>query len=257
MIELRVKNSSLDVSRPKKRRHQNITNKKIKSSKAQKKRKITNQSKRSKSAVVTNKRRRKKNNAHHPKKKTLQKRKKALKHWKKLLLELFLSIILGLTLVTLVFSFFIKITEVKGSSMVPTLRAQDVVVIEKRKKIKRFDLLAFYDGKKRIQVRRVIGLPGEKISYKEDTLLINDQPLDEKFIIAEINESQKNGKNYTEDFSSQVWSSDGTIPEGTYFVLGDYRPYAVDSRDYGFVAEKNFLGKATMRVWPLNGLTAF
>lgn len=137
--------------------------------------------------------------------------------------------------------------------MVPTLREGDKVLIQKKTTFRRFDIVAYTVGDGEPQIRRIIGLPGETIRYTQDTLFVNEQPVDEKFLVDEINESQKNGRDYTEDFEQQPI----VIPEGYYFVLGDNRPYATDSRHYGLVAEKRFLGKVTTQLFPFNEIKAF
>lgn len=73
----------------------------------------------------------------------------------------------------------------------------------------------------------------------------------------EVNESQRNGKNYTEDFIVHELASTTIIPEGYYFVLGDNRPYATDSRVYGLVSAENMIGKVTVRILPFTSIKAF
>ncbi|MFD1901106.1 signal peptidase I [Enterococcus termitis] len=127
--------------------------------------------------------------------------------------------------------------------MIPTLRNGDILLVQKNNEFQRFDLAVFVNEKNKTQVRRIIGLPGEKIAYKEDILYVNDQPIDEKFIVDEVNESQRNGKNFTEDFTSEDLTSTKIIPDGYYLVLGDNRSYATDSRVYGLISLENMIGK--------------
>lgn len=166
--------------------------------------------------------------------------------------DFFVAIVIATTFFMVLSSFFISIIRVRGYGMVPILREGDVTLIQKTNDFRRFDLVSFRTGHKKFQIRRIIGLPGETISYSKDTLFVNEQPIDEKFLVDAINETKKNGGNYTEDFTFQ--SID--IPEGYYFVLGDNRPYATDSRYYGLISKKNFLGKVTMQVFPFNEIKA-
>ncbi|MGG5342644.1 signal peptidase I [Enterococcus sp. AZ192] len=184
------------------------------------------------------------------------KKKKALKR-KRMLRDVILASFLTIILAVVISSFFFKVTKVHGFSMISTLRDEDVLVVKKRAELKRFDLVAFVNKKNNIQVRRVIGLSGEKITYEGDTLYVDDQRVDEKFIVEEINESQANGKNFTEDFMSGDLTSTKTIPDGYYLVLGDNRPYAADSRVYGLISAENVVGKVTIRLLPLINLQAF
>lgn len=174
-----------------------------------------------------------------------------------MLRDVILASFLTIILAVVISSFFFKVTKVHGFSMISTLRDEDVLVVKKRAELKRFDLVAFVNKKNNIQVRRVIGLSGEKITYEGDTLYVDDQRVDEKFIVEEINESQANGKNFTEDFMSGDLTSTKTIPDGYYLVLGDNRPYAADSRVYGLISAENVVGKVTIRLLPLINLQAF
>lgn len=161
---------------------------------------------------------------------------------------LFLLVIVSLTQ--------FKGTRVQSYAMMPTLHNGDLVVAKRTKQPARFDLIVFKIGEKQ-QVRRVIGLPDETIQYNQDILLVNGKPVDEKFIVDEINESQYNGKNYTENFFSGELNGSKTIPKGYCLVLGDNRPYATDSRHYGLIATRNIIGVIKLRLLPVNDLTSF
>lgn len=140
-------------------------------------------------------------------------------------------------------SFFFTIIQVHGFGMVPTVRNKEAVIVTKTKEINRFDLLVFASSSEKKKIRRVIGLPGENIRYEKDILYVNGTPITEKFIVDAINDSQKNGRDYTENFSLNT-----IIPEDFYLVLGDNRPYATDSRHYGLIHEKYIIGKVRMRL---------
>lgn len=189
---------------------------------------------------------------HHNKK--IKRQKQPVKNYLK---ELIVAISLSVVLILVISSFFLTIVTVHGFSMIPTLREKDQVLVQKTTDFKRFDLVAFKSGNGNTQIRRVIGLPEEKIAYTDDTLFVNDQPIDEKFIMDEINESQRNGKNYTEDFTNRTLTSAVVIPEGYYLVLGDNRPYATDSRHYGLIAKENVIGKVTMQLLPFGEMKSF
>lgn len=173
--------------------------------------------------------------------------------YKRFLRDLFLALVGGSILAFGLSQFFVTTATVHNFSMVPTLREGDKVLIRKTNEVHRFDLVAFTIGDGRLQIRRVIGLPGETIEYTADTLYVNDRPVDEKFLVSAINESQKNGRNYTEDFGQKT----KVIPEQYYFVLGDNRPYATDSRHYGLVVKERILGVVTTQLFPFNEIKAF
>jgi len=215
-----------------------------------KKKPSTTRKKRPSQKVPAKKTGNKKRSNHH--KKTKRK-----KHVKNYLKELIVAISLSVVLIFVISSFFLTIVTVHGFSMIPTLREKDQVLVQKTTDFKRFDLIAFKSGNGNTQIRRIIGLPEEKIAYTDDTLFVNDQPIDEKFIMDEINESQRNGKNYTEDFTNRTLTSAVAIPEGYYLVLGDNRPYATDSRHYGLIAKENVIGKVAMQLLPFGEMKSF
>ncbi len=144
--------------------------------------------------------------------------------------------------VLFLFIFVIGVQQVMGPSMQPTFKKGDVAIFNKFvyrfKDIKREDIVVV-SVKDKYMIKRVIGLPGEKIEYKDNKLYINGKEYEEKYI--------DTSKIVTEDFETN-----GIIPEGKYLVLGDNRPDSQDSRDYGFVSKSDIKGKTWFRIWPLN-----
>lgn len=170
--------------------------------------------------------------------------------------DLLLAIVVASIILPICALFFIHFSTVNGYGMTPTLRNEDVVIIKKTQQLKRFDLVLFKRGND-TQIRRVIGLPGEMIQYKEDSLYIDGQKTDEKFIVEEINESQRSGMNFTENFSIYDMIAQQTIPKNQYLLLGDNRSYATDSRHYGLIDEERIIGVVTMRILPLEHLQSY
>lgn len=136
------------------------------------------------------------------------------------------------------------IQQVVGPSMKNTLSNRDIVLLSrihyKFFDIKRFDVISFeYDDTKYL-IKRVIGLPGEKIEYKNNSLYVNGKLIEEDYL--------KNIK--TEDFNIQKLGYE-TIPDGKYLVLGDNRGDSLDSRSFGFIDENKILGKVIFKFWPI------
>ena len=96
------------------------------------------------------------------------------------------------------------------------------------------------EGKEEI-IKRIIGLPGEHISYKNNKLYVNDKVLEENFDFRKTN-----------DFNLEEICSCNSIPKGKYLVLGDNRPISKDSRMIGLIDEKDILGKAVYCIWPIS-----
>ncbi len=88
-------------------------------------------------------------------------------------------------------------------------------------------------------IKRIIGVPGDRVRVQDGIVYVNDVPLEEDYITA------NSGRDLEEE---QV------VPADNYFVLGDNRPYSSDSRSWGFVPEENIIGKALLSYWPLDDL---
>ncbi len=132
---------------------------------------------------------------------------------------------------------------VNGTSMDPTLENGDIMILNKIgyriTKIKRFDIVVI-KYKDELLIKRVIGLPGEKIKYVNNTLYVNGKKLDEEF-----------DKTYTYNFSLKEIGST-TVPDDSYFVLGDNREVSKDSRSIGFIDRENIVGKSSLTLFPFN-----
>ncbi|UJF14789.1 signal peptidase I [Jeotgalibaca sp. MA1X17-3] len=141
---------------------------------------------------------------------------------------------------------FIPVT-VEGISMNPTLQSGDHILYESFTSIKRFDIILFHDTKGNSYIKRVIGLPGESLSYQEDQLYIDSEPVDDSFIFKKNN---IDNQVFTPDFSLESITGEIVIPEEHYFVLGDNRTRSKDSRMFGFVPKSSIEGKAILIFYP-------
>ena len=143
--------------------------------------------------------------------------------------------------------YIIGLQQIVGTSMQPTLENGNIVILDKISykfiDIKRNDIVSIYDENSKYLVKRIIGLPGEYIEYKNNELYINGEVKDEPYLIA----------TKTEDFNLTDLGYD-KIPEDMYLVLGDNREISLDSRssNIGLIDKKNILGKVRFRIWPLN-----
>lgn len=161
------------------------------------------------------------------------------------------SIVLCLMIFTQVFLF--SNYTVYGRSMLPTIHDGDKVLVNKityRNTLPdRFDTVVFHADEKSDYIKRIIGVPGDKIHMKNDILYINDKPTDEPYL-----NSFKEGNHvfpFTEDFTLEELTGSRVVPEGHFFVLGDNRRNSIDSRTIGFVSSENIVGKASLCYWPL------
>ena len=155
---------------------------------------------------------------------------------KKIIKE-YLPYVLIIILVILIKRFIVSPVKVNGTSMMNTLHSGDIMILNSSayyfNDIERFDIVVIDEGDEYI-IKRVIGLPGETIEYKDNKLYINNKLVKDKF---------GNGK--TSDFKEK-------IGKNSYFVLGDNRGNSMDSRVFGSFKKKKIIGKTNLTVFPFD-----
>ena len=142
---------------------------------------------------------------------------------------------------TLVFSLWLPVLQVQRGSMTPTLSDGDIIVFVTTGQIRRGDIVAFHHGNQ-VLVKRVIAVGGDSVDIDDDgAVFLNSEPLPEPYV-------------------SGLYAGDRTtalpcrVPENQFFVLGDHRQTSIDSRsaDIGLVHRDQMIGRALIRIWPLN-----
>jgi signal peptidase I len=114
----------------------------------------------------------------------------------------------------------------------------------------RFDIVVFHATPTKDFIKRVIGLPGDHIEYRNDTLYVNGKPIPEPYL--KPYKAQVQG-NLTYDFKLQDTAvGQKTVPKGELFVMGDNRRRSKDSRIIGAVPIKEIVGKVDLQFWPLD-----
>ena len=131
---------------------------------------------------------------------------------------------------------------ITSSSMVPTLEVKDRLIVTRvhdYKSLKEGDIVLFKNDefKDDILIKRLIGLPGDKIEIKNGVVFRNGEKLQEDYV--------KNNEVYNGDFQ---------VPEGRYFFLGDNRANSNDSRCWKdpYVDESKIEGKARIKYYPVS-----
>lgn len=164
-----------------------------------------------------------------------------------------ICLIIGYGVASVLTTFVAHETKVEGESMEPTLSSGDSVIIQKISYYlsdpKRYDVVVFpvesiAEGQKEqtYYVKRIIGLPGEKVQIVDGKVYINDQLLEsDTYCLSDILEAG-------------IASSPVELGEDEYFVLGDNRNMSTDSRtDYvGMVHRSSIIGRVDFCIWPLN-----
>lgn len=148
-------------------------------------------------------------------------------------------------------TFLIQAFYIPSPSMTPTLAVNDRVLVNKMSyrlhDINRGDIVVFLrpeseqstDLQIKDLIKRVVGLPGDTIESRDGSLYVNGARLIEPYL---PRGTQTDGLERT------------VVPKGTIFVMGDNRPNSKDSRVFGPIPEKDVVGRAFVRVWPLTHL---
>lgn len=165
--------------------------------------------------------------------------------------------VIALLISLLVFTFGVRKKVVSGNSMYPLLEDKEDVLINVAAsyftEIKRFDVVVVKneDEEHDLWVKRVIGLPGESIAYKNGLLYVNDQVVEEPFLDTDYM------KKTMEEKSLSVFTQDMeavTLKEDEYFLAGDNRVNSLDSRtpSVGPFHRKQIIAKGVFVYSPLS-----
>lgn len=153
-----------------------------------------------------------------------------------------LKYILFIVVVLIIAIYVIGLQQIVGSSMEPTLKNKDVLIINKLNiNYKRGDIISFYYDDTKYLVKRVIGLPGEYVEIKESKIYIDGEVIEDYVENTEMKDFDLKTLGYNK------------IPEGYYFVMGDNRENSLDSRntEVGLIKKEDILGKKLIRMWPI------
>lgn len=160
----------------------------------------------------------------------------------KIIIRMLSIVAISMLIFVSLFSVKFSMRKVGEYTMTPTLRENDLAIFDKNTKdLNRFDIVLIKQNST-YSIRRIIGLPGEKVRYTDDVLYIDEREQAESFIRNEIGESQLYGGLFTKNFSLYSISKKTKIPDSEYLVLCDNRFIENDSRTYGLVDESTIKG---------------
>lgn len=156
------------------------------------------------------------------------------------------TIVVALAIFVICYLFLFQVHEIKGASMDPNFHDSERILTDKityrLRKPARGEVIIFRAPKDREldYVKRIIGLPGEKIMINGGSIYLNDQKLKETYLPEKI----------TNSGAFLKLNQDFLIPEDEYVVLGDNRNHSSDSREWGTVNKDDIIGKVLLRFWP-------
>ena len=160
----------------------------------------------------------------------------------------FTKVFVAMLVIITVLRFFLFIPlRVDGDSMSPNLKPEDYLIYGRFARINRFDIILFKSEDDETLIKRVVGVPGDRIVYFENKLYVNHNQVNEYF----LSQNEVDGEQITTaNFTLEELTGESRVPADAYFVLGDNRNRSNDSRMFGFVSRDQVLGKAFMIYFP-------
>jgi signal peptidase I len=177
------------------------------------------------------------------------------KHIGSFFLDVLETITVALAIFILIYAFAAQPHKVSGHSMMPNFLDGSLILTDKISyqlhPPQRGDVIVFhYPKNPRLDyIKRIIGLPGEKIQIENNQIIIYNDSNPKGFALKEPyipNDFVTLGKKYLPNGQIE------TIEPDQYFVMGDNREGSSDSREFGPVEKKHFVGRAFLVYWPLN-----
>ena len=156
------------------------------------------------------------------------------------------TLIVVAAVAVLITTLVLPVLQIAGTSMEPTLKNGEIVVLLKTDRLERGDLCGFSYSNK-ILIKRVIGLPGDVIIIDpEGGVWVNGEFIDEPYV------SDPGLGECDIEFPY-------TVPEEAYFLMGDHRSTSIDSRStvIGCIPKDQIIGKLFLKVWPLENIGLF
>jgi signal peptidase I len=169
------------------------------------------------------------------------KRERYRRRFRRLLRSTVNALIVVAAIAALIATMVLPVLQIAGTSMEPSLKDGNIVLLIKTDKLETGDLCAFYFSNK-ILIKRIIAVPGDYVWLDaEGTVFLNGQELEEPYV------SEKSLGECDIEFPYQV-------PENVYFMMGDHRETSIDSRSsvIGCIPEDQILGKILCKFWPLS-----
>jgi len=170
------------------------------------------------------------------------------------ILEFTQSIVLALSVFVLLYLFVAQPNEVKGNSMLPNFENGEYLLTDKLSyqfgQPQRGDVVVFKappsepcSESECEYIKRVIGVPGDRVMVKEGKVYLNGNLLDQRFLPADF---------VTDPGAFMQEGVERLIPQGEYLCLGDNRSHSRDGREFGSIRKESIVGKAFFVYYPFN-----
>ena len=163
------------------------------------------------------------------------------------ILDIIQVIVFAIAIFLFIYLLILQPHKIKGQSMEPNFHDGEFLLTDKVSyrfaEPQRGDVIVLKappDFKEEF-IKRIIGLPGDKIMVKEGFFYLNGNRLEEKYIDA-----------YTSAGAFALEAKEIVVPPGQYFASGDNRGHSFDSRAFGFIAKDKITGRAWLLYWPVN-----
>ncbi|MNC37546.1 Signal peptidase I T [compost metagenome] len=175
-------------------------------------------------------------------------------------LEWVKAIAIALVLVILIRWLLFKPFIVDGPSMQPNFHTGERVIVNEIlydiRSPQRGEVIVFHvPSEGRDFIKRVIGVAGDTVKVEGDVVTVNGEPVNETYIQGAIDEAHNNNALYNNKNFPNEDFTDGTVPKGHVFVMGDNRSDSTDSRMIGYVPLGDIVGRADLIFWPVKDIT--
>lgn len=168
------------------------------------------------------------------------------------LIDAIQTLVLGAALFLVVYVFLFRPFQVSGQSMFPNFKDKEYIltnlIVLRFQNLHLGDVVVFKApvDQEKDYIKRVIGVAGDRVSIQNGEVYLNGAKLDESAYL------KPDVQTYGGSFLRE--GQEVTVPQNSYFVLGDNRAYSSDSREWGFVSKRIIIGKSFFAYWPVQNI---